>query len=164
MFYWSPSFLLCTRVDLYRELSLILFTSSDTRTEKDMSFDKNGNLTALKRYGATGLENDLTFTLSGKRMTSISDAGSPGGTFSFSYDALGNLTNDGRKGLVISYNGYYLTGILKRVRILVRSFDFLGSTSLYFCIFWSIFFASPASGQIAEMILANLFLLQFLEI
>ena len=37
-------------------------------------------------------------------MTSISDAGSPGGTFSFTYDALGNLTNDGRKGLVISYN------------------------------------------------------------
>ena len=125
-------------------------------------FVMNGTTEIIPIFKDIATSLDLSFTLSGNRMTSISDAGSPGGTFSFTYDALGNLTNDGRKGFVISHNGYYLTGILKRVRILVRSFDFLGSTSLYFCMFWSIFFASPASGQIAEMILANLFLLQFL--
>ena len=85
-------------------------TYSDTRTEKYMSYDRNGNLTALKRYGDTGLENNLTFTRSGNRMTGLSDAGSPGGTFTFSYDALGNLTNDGRKGLVFSYNVLNLPG------------------------------------------------------
>lgn len=79
-------------------------TNSDTRTEKNMSYDRNGNLTALKRYGDTGLENNLTFTRSGNRMTGLSDTGSPGGSFSFTYDVLGNMTNDGRKGLVISYN------------------------------------------------------------
>ena len=79
-------------------------TYSDTRTEKYMSYDRNGNLTALKRYGDTGLENNLTFTRSGNRMTGLSDAVSPGGSFSFTYDVLGNMTNDGRKGLVISYN------------------------------------------------------------
>ena len=79
-------------------------TSSLTRTEKNMAYDRNGNLTALKRYGDTGLENNLTFTRSGNRMTGLSDAGSPGGSFTFAYDALGNLTQDGRKGLVFSYN------------------------------------------------------------
>ena len=28
----------------------------------------------------------------------------PGGSFSYSYDAMGNQTSDGRKGLQISYN------------------------------------------------------------
>ena len=71
-------------------------TSSLTRTEKDVVYDRNGNLTALKRYGDTGLENNLSFTWSGNRMTGLSDAGSSGGTFTFAYDALGNLTQDGR--------------------------------------------------------------------
>ena len=79
-------------------------TSSATRTEKDMAYDRNGNLTALKRYGDTGLENNLSFTHSGNRMTGLSDAGSSGGNFTFAYDALGNMTQDGRKGLVFSYN------------------------------------------------------------
>ena len=79
-------------------------TSSTTRTEKEMAYDCNGNLTAMKRYGDTGLENNLSFTRSGNRMIGLSDTGSPGGTFTFAYDALGNLTSDGRKGLVFSYN------------------------------------------------------------
>ncbi|MBO4230194.1 MAG: hypothetical protein J5886_00800 [Bacteroidales bacterium] len=29
---------------------------------------------------------------------------SPGGSFTYSYDAMGNQTSDGRKGLQISYN------------------------------------------------------------
>lgn len=69
-----------------------------------MAYDRNGNLTAMKRYGDTGLENNLSFTRSGNRMIGLSDAGSPGGTFTFAYDALGNMTSDGRKGLVFSYN------------------------------------------------------------
>ena len=79
-------------------------SSSLTRTERNLVYDRNGNITALKRYGDTGLDNDLTFTLSGNRMTGLSDAGTPGGSFSYSYDAMGNQTSDGRKGLQISYN------------------------------------------------------------
>lgn len=44
----------------------------------------------------------------------------------------------------------YLPCTLKRARILARSFDFFGLISQYFCMFWSIFFASPAAGQTAE--------------
>ena len=79
-------------------------SSSLTRTEKNISYDRNGNLTALKRYGNTGLENDLTYTLSGNRMTGLYDGGTNTGNFAYSYDAMGNMTSDGRKGLQISYN------------------------------------------------------------
>jgi hypothetical protein len=79
-------------------------SGSLTLTEGSVVYDRNGNITALKRYGDTGLDNDLSFTLTGNRMTGISDAGTPGGSFTYSYDAMGNQTSDGRKGLQISYN------------------------------------------------------------
>ena len=67
-------------------------------------YDRNGNLTALKRYGNTGLENDLTYTRSGNRMTGLYDGGTNTGNFAYSYDAMGNQTSDGRQGLFFSYN------------------------------------------------------------
>lgn len=79
-------------------------SGSLTRTEGSMVYDRNGNITALKRYGDTGLDNDLSFTLTGNRMTGLSDAGTPGGSFAYAYDALGNQTSDGRQGLLFSYN------------------------------------------------------------
>ncbi len=60
--------------------------------------------TAETILGDTGIGNNLSFTRSGNRLTGLSDTGSPGGTFTFAYDALGNLASDGRKGLVFSYN------------------------------------------------------------
>ncbi len=83
-------------------------SGSLTRTEGSMVYDRNGNITALKRYGDTGLDNDLSFTLTGNRMTGISDAGTPSGSFTYAYDAMGNQTSDGRKGLQISYNNLNL--------------------------------------------------------
>jgi hypothetical protein len=35
-------------------------------------------------------------------------AGTPGGSFAYAYDAMGNQTSDGRKGLQISYNIFNL--------------------------------------------------------
>ena len=79
-------------------------SGSLTLTEGSMAYDRNGNITALKRYGDTGLDNDLSFTLTGNRMTGISDAGTPGGSFTYAYDAMGNQTSDGRQGLLFCYN------------------------------------------------------------
>jgi YD repeat-containing protein len=82
-------------------------TPSLTDTERGIGYDLNGNITALKRYGNTGLENDLSFTHDGNRMTSLSDAhatGTDAGDKSFTYDANGNLVNDGRKGLELRWN------------------------------------------------------------
>ena len=78
-----------------------------TDTERDIAYDRNGNITALKRYGSSGLVNDLSFTHTGNRMTSLVDAnatGSDAGTKAFSYDDNGNMTSDGRKGLEMNWN------------------------------------------------------------
>ena len=76
-------------------------------TEKSIAYDLNGNITALKRYGSSGLENELSFTHSGNRMTALTDAqatGSEAGPKTFTYDANGNLTYDGRQDLDIQWN------------------------------------------------------------
>ncbi|MBP5721644.1 MAG: RHS repeat protein, partial [Bacteroidales bacterium] len=82
-------------------------TPSLTDTEREIAYDRNGNITALKRYGNSGMENNLSFTHDGNRMTSLSDAhatGTEAGDKSFTYDANGNLTYDGRKDLDLSWN------------------------------------------------------------
>ena len=82
-------------------------TPSLTDTERDIAYDLNGNITALKRYGNAGLENDLSFNHDGNRMTSLGDAhatGTEAGSKSFIYDANGNMTSDGRKGLELTWN------------------------------------------------------------
>ena len=81
--------------------------ASLTDTEKSLGYDLNGNITALKRYGVSGLANDLSFTHTGNRMTALVDANATGndaGTKVFAYDANGNLTADGRKGLEMRWN------------------------------------------------------------
>ena len=82
-------------------------TSSLTDTERGIGYDLNENMTALTRYHASGLENDLTFFHTGNRMTSMTDAnaiGSDAGAKAFTYDANGNLTYDGRQNLEIRWN------------------------------------------------------------
>ena len=82
-------------------------TASLTDTEGDIVYNLNGNITRLKRYGASGLANDLSFVLSGNRMTALTDAqalGNDSGQKTFTYDANGNLTHDGRKDLDIQWN------------------------------------------------------------
>ena len=86
-------------------------TSSLADTEREIAYDLNGNMIALKRYNSTGLENDLAFLHTGNRMTSLSDAhatGSGAGPKTFTYDANGNLTYDGRQDLDIQWNIFNL--------------------------------------------------------
>ena len=89
-------------------------TPSLTDTEREIAYDRNGNIITLKRYGSAGLENDIAFTHTGNRMTSLSDAnatGSASGSKSFNYDENGTLISDGRKGLEMRRIGWlYLSG------------------------------------------------------
>ena len=81
-------------------------TSTNAFTEQNITYDKNGNITQLQRYGSTGsLQDNFTFnyngaTHNGNRLSSIS--GSVSATYA--YDNNGNMTTDGRKNLQISYN------------------------------------------------------------
>ena len=92
-------------------------------TEKVTSYDKNGNIKGLQRYGQTsasayGLIDNLTYTLDGNRPTRVDDAvtaSAYNNGFEFkdgvkqaneyAYDANGNLTKDLNRNITeIQYN------------------------------------------------------------
>ena len=96
----------------------------------NMSFDKNGNITNLQRFGritpsgGMGAIDNLTYTYEGNRLLGITDAitanddvgdfrqGPSGGSGAYSYWANGNLKSDANKGIsLIEYNTF-----LKRVK------------------------------------------------
>ena len=80
-------------------------TASPTFTERNISYDRNGNITSLKRYGSSDLENDLEYNLSGNRISMLTDWNGYGiPTYNYVYDVMGRMTSDGRKGLQICYN------------------------------------------------------------
>ena len=66
-----------------------------TLTEKGISYDPNGNLLALKRYGSssgTTPADNLSFTYTGTKRTG------------YTYDAHGNVTSDPTNGTAIQWN------------------------------------------------------------
>ena len=98
-------------------------------TEKVTSYDKNGNILGLHRYGQTGassygLIDNLTFTLEGNRLNRVDDAvtaSAYNNGFEFkdavkqaneyAYDANGNLTKDLNRNISnIQYNFLNLPG------------------------------------------------------
>ena len=83
-------------------------------SERAISYDRNGNITALTRYGqaAASAEDILAYTYSGNRIASIANTGTLGGGGSYSHDANGNVTHDGLAGLDLQYN---LLNLTKRI-------------------------------------------------
>ena len=81
-------------------------------TEKVTSYDKNGNIKGLQRYG-NGLIDNLTYTYNGNQLTRVDDATGNAAGFSngasttneYTYDNNGNLTKDSNKNISsIAYN------------------------------------------------------------
>ena len=115
-------------------------TATNARTERNLSYDRNGNITALTRYDEAGTGTPLSFAFTGNRIAADT------------YDAMGNLTRNSRNGLEFSYklanlpesvegadgasftHIYLLFGI-NRLRILAKSF----SRSIPFLQYFSIF-------------------------
>ncbi|WP_149241132.1 DUF6443 domain-containing protein [Dyadobacter sp. 32] len=76
-------------------------------TESGILYDKNGNIITLIRAGAA-IDN-LVYTYASNRLTSINDAtgsntGVKSGASSYGYDGNGNMTSDGNRGAVLTYN------------------------------------------------------------
>jgi len=86
----------------------------------DVAYDKNGNITDLRRNGSqntgsyTNMDN-LTYTYSGNKLTSLADAGNDNYGFinrtranqsdEYTYDANGNMKTDYNKGITnVDYN------------------------------------------------------------
>ncbi len=67
-------------------------TVTNASTERYISYDRNGNITALTRYDEAGTGMPLSFAFTGNRIAADT------------YDAMGNMLTDSRKGLEFSYN------------------------------------------------------------
>ena len=74
-------------------------TLDNSWTERDIAYDANGNITAIKRYGSSSAtpEDNLSLTYSGNTLSGV-------GSAVFSHDSSGNLVNDPLRGLTFSYN------------------------------------------------------------
>ena len=94
-------------------------TASTLYSEQGITYDQMGNITGLKRYtGSATATDDLTYNyLSGANATNqlqsitdatASDVGQKHGTFTYAYDANGNMVTDNSKGITgttgITYN------------------------------------------------------------
>lgn len=90
----------------------------DGQYAEDLTYDKNGNITTLKRYGQQELgqpieTDDLTYTYTANQLQSVTDATNNSAGFNdgnktgadYTYDAFGNMLTDKNKGITgIKYN------------------------------------------------------------
>ena len=72
---------------------------SNKYTERDLSYDRNGNILTLKRYGATATapQDNLAYTYSGNKLSQLNN-------WMYSYDDNGNMTSDGRRNMTFTWN------------------------------------------------------------
>ena len=75
-------------------------------TEKDMTYDQNGNLKTLKRYSNASLADNLDYSVyKGNQLTTLKNNNV---SYSYQYDVNGNCTKDGLNNLNLSYNSLNL--------------------------------------------------------
>ncbi|MEO6284513.1 MAG: DUF6443 domain-containing protein [Dyadobacter sp.] len=76
-------------------------------TESGISYDKNGNIKTLIRSGA--VVDNLGYAYLGNRLSAVTDGsgsnlGVKSGVSNYGYDGNGNMTSDGNRGAVLTYN------------------------------------------------------------
>ncbi|MBQ6689470.1 MAG: RHS repeat protein, partial [Bacteroidales bacterium] len=86
---------------------------TDAISEKNISYDSNGNILSLTRTGEDGSAvNDLSYHYDGNRLASLSDRDVL--SQNYSYDADGNMTFDGRTGMSLEWNDL---GLVEKVSL-----------------------------------------------
>nr|WP_295930778.1 DUF6443 domain-containing protein [uncultured Dyadobacter sp.] len=76
-------------------------------TESGITYDKNGNIKTLARAGA--VVDNLSYSYLGNRLSIVTDGsgnslGVKSGVSNYGYDGNGNMTSDGNRGAVLTYN------------------------------------------------------------
>jgi len=99
-------------------------TADNSFTERDITYNKNGDLTALKRYGATSstVDHNFTYTYAGNKLSQIKDGTT---TYSYTHDANGNMTTDGRRNIAIEYNLLNLPKTIKQGGVTRATYTYL---------------------------------------
>ena len=85
--------------DSRSRLTRSVWSGSGKYTEEGITYDLNGNLMTLKRYGDGSLIDNLSYSYTGDQIQSVS-----GGAGTYGYDSNGNMTGDGYHGLTLEYN------------------------------------------------------------
>ena len=75
------------------QFSLLGTTAENLNTERQISYDRNGNLLSMQRCGVGLTPQTISFTYGGSNHRC-----------GFQYDASGNVTSEGQEGLQIAYN------------------------------------------------------------
>ena len=80
------------------------WSASNAYAEKNLTYDRHGNIKTLQRTDANGSIlhelSDMTYT--GNKLQSLKLNG--GSSVNYAYDQNGNITSDGRRGVTINYN------------------------------------------------------------
>ena len=101
-------------------------------TERNISYDRNGNILTLKRI-ANSIPNplhDFTYSYDGDKLTTLS--GSQSGTAftsAYTYDGNGNMLLDGNQAVRLSYD---LNNLVFRTRTIEQNQETLAGTYAYF--------------------------------
>ena len=79
---------------------------TDKFAERYLSYDRNGNILTLKRYGAMvdAPQDNLAYTYNGNKLTQLNNSGTITGSYSYTYDNNGNTLTDSRRGLSFTWN------------------------------------------------------------
>ena len=91
---------------------------SDLFVEKNLSYDRNGNIRTLNRTETGELFHAFSYGYTGNQLTTLSDGAAD---YAYAYDRNGNMTNDGMNGLKVVYNRLNLIEkVLRGDTILVK--------------------------------------------
>ena len=102
-------------------------TSSDTFTEKNLSYDRNGNILTLRRFGenASSPKDDFTYSYTGNRIRHLA------GTGEYLYDGNGNMTKDALRNVVMTYDINNQVKSVSRNDTLLSNYTYLADGTKY---------------------------------
>lgn len=97
---------------------------TDSYSEYGLSFDANGNIKTLKRNVDGLLSDDYVYTYTGNQLTSLLQNGVPR---TYLYDANGNMIQDGRNNLFLTYNSLNLIEKVEQNNVALANYTYLAN-------------------------------------
>ena len=101
-------------------------SSSDTFSEKNISYDKNGNILSLRRFAEnTSPKDDFTYSYTGNRIRQLD------GTEEYLYDGNGNMTYDALRHIAMTYDLNNQVKTVARNDTLLSCYSYLADGTKY---------------------------------
>ena len=101
-------------------------SSSDTFSEKNISYDKNGNILSLRRFAENSSpKDDFTYSYTGNRIRQLA------GTAEYLYDGNGNMTYDALRHISMTYDLNNQVKTVARNDTLMSTYSYLADGTKY---------------------------------